>query len=171
MARRWDNDTAEHRIHALCRMIWVGGLLTPVVLGQGGLAPGGFNFDAKVRRESVDTEDLFIAHIGGMDAYARALVDLDGAEGEGPAEQLGIVGAPALLVAGHVHGPRVLLAQGLEQVQAIVAQGIVVGIDHDTVEERIHRLLQYRHGGERSAVIILRQVGLHLGGNGVQCTG
>ena len=48
-----------------------------VVLGQGGLAPGGFNFDAKVRRESVDPEDLFIAHIGGMDAYARALVIAD----------------------------------------------------------------------------------------------
>jgi xylose isomerase len=48
-----------------------------VVLGQGGLAPGGFNFDAKVRRESTAAEDLFIAHIGGMDAYARALVIAD----------------------------------------------------------------------------------------------
>jgi xylose isomerase len=48
-----------------------------VVLGQGGLAPGGLNFDAKVRRESVELEDLFIAHIGGMDTYARALVIAD----------------------------------------------------------------------------------------------
>jgi xylose isomerase len=48
-----------------------------VVLAAGGLAPGGFNFDAKVRRESTDPEDLFIAHIGGMDAYARALVIAD----------------------------------------------------------------------------------------------
>jgi xylose isomerase len=48
-----------------------------VVLGQGGLAPGGFNFDAKVRRESTALEDLFIGHIGGMDAYARALVIAD----------------------------------------------------------------------------------------------
>ena len=48
-----------------------------VVLGQGGLGSGGFNFDAKVRRESVDPADLFIAHIGGMDAYARALVIAD----------------------------------------------------------------------------------------------
>lgn len=45
-----------------------------VVLGAGGLGTGGFNFDAKIRRESVDLEDLFIGHIGGMDAYARALV-------------------------------------------------------------------------------------------------
>jgi len=44
-----------------------------VVLRQGGLAPGGLNFDAKVRRESTDAEDLFAAHIGGMDAFARGL--------------------------------------------------------------------------------------------------
>lgn len=44
-----------------------------VVLGAGGLGSGGLNFDAKARRESTDPEDLFIAHIGGMDAYARAL--------------------------------------------------------------------------------------------------
>uniref|UniRef100_A0A2N9HZZ7 xylose isomerase n=1 Tax=Fagus sylvatica TaxID=28930 RepID=A0A2N9HZZ7_FAGSY len=39
----------------------------------GGLAPGGFNFDAKLRRESTDVEDLFIAHITGMDTLARGL--------------------------------------------------------------------------------------------------
>lgn len=44
-----------------------------VVLNQGGLAPGGFNFDAKIRRESIDVEDLFIAHISSMDAFARGL--------------------------------------------------------------------------------------------------
>ncbi len=49
----------------------VGAML--VVLRQGGLAPGGLNFDAKVRRESSDPQDLFIAHIGGMDAFARGL--------------------------------------------------------------------------------------------------
>lgn len=43
-----------------------------VVLRQGGLE-GGLNFDAKVRRESTELEDLFIAHIGGMDAFARGL--------------------------------------------------------------------------------------------------
>ena len=44
-----------------------------VVLRQGGIGSGGLNFDAKVRRESTDAEDLFIAHIGGMDAFARGL--------------------------------------------------------------------------------------------------
>jgi len=36
------------------------------VLEQGGIAPGGLNFDAKVRRESTSLEDMFIAHILGM---------------------------------------------------------------------------------------------------------
>ena len=45
-----------------------------VVLEAGGLGRGGLNFDAKVRRESTDAEDLFIAHIGGMDAFARGLI-------------------------------------------------------------------------------------------------
>jgi len=44
-----------------------------VVLEDGGIDNGGFNFDARVRRESVDSEDIFIGHIGGMDAFARAL--------------------------------------------------------------------------------------------------
>ncbi|XP_038699700.1 xylose isomerase [Tripterygium wilfordii] len=43
------------------------------VIRNGGLAPGGFNFDAKLRRESTDVEDLFIAHISGMDTLARGL--------------------------------------------------------------------------------------------------
>ena len=41
------------------------------LLKYGGLAPGGVNFDAKVRRESFEPVDLFHAHIGGMDAFAR----------------------------------------------------------------------------------------------------
>lgn len=44
-----------------------------VVLNDGGFKNGGLNFDAKVRRESTDLEDMFIAHIGGMDAFARGL--------------------------------------------------------------------------------------------------
>ena len=43
------------------------------VIEQGGLQPGGLNFDAKIRRESTDLEDLFIGHINGMDCYARGL--------------------------------------------------------------------------------------------------
>lgn len=53
-------------------MIWVK-CSSQTVVEQGGLQPGGLNFDAKVRRESTDLEDLFIAHIGAMDAFARGL--------------------------------------------------------------------------------------------------
>ncbi len=45
-----------------------------VILKAGGLGKGGLNFDAKVRRGSFDTVDLFHAHIGGMDTFARALL-------------------------------------------------------------------------------------------------
>lgn len=44
-----------------------------IILEQGGLAPGGLNFDCKVRRESTELKDMFIAHIGAMDSFARAL--------------------------------------------------------------------------------------------------
>ena len=43
------------------------------ILKHGGIAPGGVNFDAKVRRESFEPIDLFYAHIGGMDAFAKGL--------------------------------------------------------------------------------------------------
>jgi xylose isomerase len=62
----WDTDQFPTDIYDA-----VGTVL--VILSQGGLAPGGFNFDAKVRRTSPDLEDLFHAHIGAMDTYACAL--------------------------------------------------------------------------------------------------
>jgi xylose isomerase len=48
-----------------------------VILEAGGLRGGGTNFDAKARRNSTDLEDLFIAHIAGVDTFARALVIAD----------------------------------------------------------------------------------------------
>jgi xylose isomerase len=48
-----------------------------VILEAGGLQGGGTNFDAKIRRNSTDLEDIFIAHISGMDTFARALVIAD----------------------------------------------------------------------------------------------
>ena len=44
------------------------------ILKQGGIAPGGFNFDSKVRRQSIEPVDLLLGHIGGIDACAAALV-------------------------------------------------------------------------------------------------
>jgi xylose isomerase len=57
-----------------------------VILRAGGLQGGGVNFDAKIRRNSTDLEDLFIAHIHGMDIFARALVIADRVLSESPLE-------------------------------------------------------------------------------------
>eukprot|EP01123_Difflugia_compressa_P000779 TRINITY_DN10902_c0_g1_i1.p1 TRINITY_DN10902_c0_g1~~TRINITY_DN10902_c0_g1_i1.p1 ORF type:complete len:469 (+),score=111.60 TRINITY_DN10902_c0_g1_i1:206-1408(+) len=50
-------------------------LVMKAVVRQGGIAPGGLNFDSKVRRESTDVEDMFISHIGAMDTFARGLIN------------------------------------------------------------------------------------------------
>merc|ERR1712083_315551 len=62
----WDTDEfpSDPRKAMLCMMI---------IVDQGGIAPGGNNFDSKLRRESSDLEDMFVAHIGGMDCLARGL--------------------------------------------------------------------------------------------------
>ncbi|HMO13416.1 MAG TPA: xylose isomerase [Pirellulaceae bacterium] len=62
----WDTDQFPTDLYLTTEI-----MLT--LLKHGGLAPGGVNFDAKVRRESIDPIDLFYAHIGGMDAFARGL--------------------------------------------------------------------------------------------------
>jgi len=62
----WDTDQFPTDIYLTTKCMLA-------VLKHGGLAPGGVNFDAKVRRESHEPIDLFHAHIGGMDAFARGL--------------------------------------------------------------------------------------------------
>ncbi len=62
----WDTDQFPTDIYLTTEVMLI-------VLKHGGLAPGGFNFDAKVRRESFEPLDLFHAHIGAMDAFARGL--------------------------------------------------------------------------------------------------
>ncbi|MEJ7822517.1 MAG: xylose isomerase [Chitinophagaceae bacterium] len=66
----WDTDQFPNNIYELVEAMLV-------VLEAGGLKGGGINFDAKIRRNSTDVEDLFHAHIGGMDAFARALIIAD----------------------------------------------------------------------------------------------
>jgi xylose isomerase len=62
----WDTDQFPTNYYLTAEVMLV-------LLKYGGLAPGGVNFDAKVRRESFEPVDLFHAHIGGMDAFARGL--------------------------------------------------------------------------------------------------
>lgn len=63
----WDTDQFPNNIYELTEAMLI-------ILDSGGFKTGGINFDAKVRRNSTDLEDMFHAHIGGMDIFARALL-------------------------------------------------------------------------------------------------
>ena len=66
----WDTDQFPNNLYELTEALLV-------LLEAGGLQSGGINFDAKIRRNSTDVADLFHAHIGGMDIFARALLTAD----------------------------------------------------------------------------------------------
>ncbi|QMU29115.1 xylose isomerase [Adhaeribacter radiodurans] len=66
----WDTDQFPVDLYELTEAMLV-------ILEAGGLGNGGVNFDAKLRRNSTDLDDLFLAHIGGIDAFARALTIAD----------------------------------------------------------------------------------------------
>jgi xylose isomerase len=63
----WDTDQFPVDMYDLTQAMLI-------IIEAGGFGNGGTNFDAKTRRNSTDLEDIFIAHISGMDAFARALV-------------------------------------------------------------------------------------------------
>ena len=66
----WDTDQFPNSIEEAARAMII-------FLKAGGLQGGGVNFDAKIRRNSTDLEDLFFAHIGGADTFARGLLVAD----------------------------------------------------------------------------------------------
>jgi xylose isomerase len=66
----WDTDQFPNNLGELTEAMLV-------ILQAGGFQGGGVNFDAKIRRNSTDNTDLFLAHIGGMDTFARALIAAD----------------------------------------------------------------------------------------------
>ena len=66
----WDTDQFPNDINEFTEAMLI-------ILEAGGFKGGGINFDAKIRRNSTDPEDLFHAHIGGMDTFARALITAD----------------------------------------------------------------------------------------------
>jgi xylose isomerase len=66
----WDTDQFPNNLNELAEAMLV-------ILEAGGFKGGGINFDAKIRRNSTDPADLFHAHIGGMDTFARALIIAD----------------------------------------------------------------------------------------------
>ncbi len=66
----WDTDEFPTNVYEITEAMMV-------ILQTGGFKTGGINFDAKIRRNSTDIEDIFIAHISGMDTFARALLIAD----------------------------------------------------------------------------------------------
>ncbi|MFI5136752.1 MAG: xylose isomerase [Sphingobacteriales bacterium] len=66
----WDTDQFPNDINEVTEIMMI-------ILEAGGFQGGGINFDAKIRRNSTDPADLFYAHVGGMDIFARALVTAD----------------------------------------------------------------------------------------------
>jgi xylose isomerase len=66
----WDTDQFPNNVYELTEALLV-------ILEAGGFQGGGINFDAKTRRNSTDLEDMFHAHIGGMDVFAKALIVTD----------------------------------------------------------------------------------------------
>lgn len=66
----WDTDQFPNDINELTEAMMI-------IIEAGGFGGGGINFDAKIRRNSTDPADLFYAHIGGMDTFARALITAD----------------------------------------------------------------------------------------------
>ncbi len=63
----WDTDQFPNDLSEIALVMFT-------ILRGGGFTSGGMNFDAKLRRQSIDAEDLFYAHIGGMDVLARGLL-------------------------------------------------------------------------------------------------
>jgi xylose isomerase len=63
----WDTDQFPNNVPEMAMALYH-------ILQAGGLGSGGLNFDAKVRRQSIDAEDLFHGHVGGMDVCAKALL-------------------------------------------------------------------------------------------------
>ena len=77
----WDTDQFPNNIQETTEAMLV-------FLKAGGLQGGGINFDAKIRRNSTDLEDIFHAHIGGADTFARALLTADKIISSSPYEKL-----------------------------------------------------------------------------------
>lgn len=101
----WDTDQFPNSVEQLT-------LAMLEILRAGGFSTGGFNFDAKVRRQSVDLEDLFHGHIGGIDTIAHALLNAEAIIEDGRLDQFrqeryaGWAGS----LGDAIHAPRASLA-------------------------------------------------------------
>ncbi|HVR80020.1 MAG TPA: xylose isomerase [Acidimicrobiia bacterium] len=107
----WDTDQFPNSVDELSLVLFE-------ILAGGGFTTGGFNFDTKLRRQSMDRTDLFHGHIGGIDTLARAL----------------LAGA-AMVESGTLSGPR---AERYSGWSADLGSGILTGSESlETLEARV----------------------------------
>jgi xylose isomerase len=131
----WDTDQFPNSVDELA-------IAVHEILRGGGFTTGGFNFDAKLRRQSIDRSDLFHAHIGGIDTVARALlVAADLLEAED------LVGERDRRYAGWTGGLGAEMLDGglsLEDIEARVATGAIDPRPRSGGQERLENLVNRR---------------------------
>jgi xylose isomerase len=130
----WDTDQFPHNVPETALALYH-------ILQAGGLGSGGLNFDAKVRRQSIDAEDLFHGHVGGMDVCAKALLlaeqmILDGRLEQAVKERYAGWDTPA---AQDVLAGKVSLAQLADQVLANNADTSPVSGRQERLENLVNR--------------------------------
>ncbi len=131
----WDTDQFPNSVDELSLALYE-------ILRGGGLTTGGFNFDAKLRRQSMSRSDLFHAHIGGIDTLARALLVaadmLEQRTLEAPREAR-YAGWSGDLGAGILDG-----GVGIDELEARVASGEIDPRPVSGGQERLENLVNHR---------------------------
>jgi xylose isomerase len=132
----WDTDQFPNSVDELSLVLYE-------ILQGGGFTTGGFNFDTKLRRQSLDRADLFHGHIGGIDALARAL--LVGAE---LLEQETILEAKRLRYAGWSRPLGAGILKSDESLESLTARVLAGEIDphpvsgqQELLENRVNRVI------------------------------
>ena len=113
----WDTDQFPHSVEQTTLALYH-------ILRAGGLGTGGLNFDAKVRRQSIDPDDLLIAHAGAMDVCARALLNANRMIEDGA-----LSGAVAERYAGWRHADAAGMLEGKVGLAEIADEAEGRGID------------------------------------------
>jgi xylose isomerase len=131
----WDTDQFPNSVEELALALYE-------ILRAGGFTTGGFNFDAKLRRQSLDRSDLFHAHIGGIDTLARALLVAAGLVEAGDLER-----ERERRYAGWMDGLGAEILGGsasLAELEARVAEGGIDPRPRSGGQERLENLVNQR---------------------------
>jgi xylose isomerase len=108
------------------------------ILRAGGFTTGGTNFDAKIRRQSLDPADLILAHVGGMDTCARAFKAAAAMLEDGTLEG---ASGPSATRAGTAPGAKAMLAGTLEEIEARVLKDDLRPEPRSGKQERLENLV------------------------------